>query len=125
MSNHSKRSKSSAHSIDRTSIGVHRSIVVENIDKFEFVPHSNFVIVRIVRGSHLDGSCTEFHIDSDRIGDDGNPSTENWVNREFAVEMLHTLVSSVSGEEEDDGLCIVHHRDERRWRYLPTSFRVE
>ena len=52
------------------------------------MPHSNLIIVRIVRGRDLDCSGTELHVDGDGVGDDGEAPGEEGVEGEFAVEVL-------------------------------------
>jgi hypothetical protein len=72
----------------RSSVSVERSVVVEDVDEVEFVTLTDFVVVRVVGGGHLDRSSTERHVDGDRVGDDGEAAVEEGVESELAVEVL-------------------------------------
>lgn len=53
------------------------------------MPQPSFIIVRVVRGCHFDGSGTELHVDGDGIGDDGETAVgDEGMNGEFTVEVL-------------------------------------
>ena len=61
------------------SVVVVSSVVVHQVDEFEVVPLSTFVIVRVVCGSNLDRSGSESHIDSDTVGNDRESSIDEGV----------------------------------------------
>lgn len=71
-----------------TGIVIVRSVVVHQVDEFQVVPLAAFVIVVVVRRGDLDGTGTKGHVDGDRVADDGDPSVNEGVFGELAVEML-------------------------------------
>ena len=64
------------HLIGLPSVLIERAIVVQDIDERKFMPDTNFVIVGIVCWGNLDGSCSEFHIDGNRVGDNGDATVK-------------------------------------------------
>jgi hypothetical protein len=63
------------------------TIIIHQVDEFEVVSLTALEIVRIVGGSDLDGSRTEFHIDRNGVGDNGDSAAVEGVNDKFTVEM--------------------------------------
>lgn len=74
-----------------------RAIVVHQADELEVVPLSTLKIVRVVRRRDLDSTGTELHINGDAIGDDGNATSVEGVNDEFAVEVRVSRIVWVDG----------------------------
>ena len=75
-----------------------RTVIIHQIDKLEVVSLTTFEIVGIVGWSDFDGSGTEFHIDSNGIGNNGDSTAVEWVNDEFTVEMGVSWVIGVDGD---------------------------
>jgi hypothetical protein len=46
---------------------------------------------------NFDSTSTKRHVDSDRVGDDGDPSTVEWVNNEFTVKVGVARIIGVDG----------------------------
>jgi len=47
--------------------------------------------------SNLDSTSTKRHVDSDRIGNDGDSSAVEWVNDEFTVKVGVSRIIRVDG----------------------------
>lgn len=77
------------------------SIVVHEVDEFEVVSLTTLEIIRVMRRSDLDSSCTELHIDSDTISDDRDSTSVEWVDDVFAVEVG---VPRIVGVDSDGGI---------------------
>jgi hypothetical protein len=99
------------------------TIIVQNVDKLELVPHPHLVIVGIVRGGHLDRSGAKGHVHGDRVGDDGDATVEEGVQGKFAVEVLLVKVGGESSApclslgsaplliaEKENPPCTSHHQ---------------
>lgn len=50
-------------------IRVERSVVVQNVDDLQFMPLTNFVIVRVMCRGDLDSTSSELHIYHDVVAD--------------------------------------------------------
>lgn len=73
------------------SIGIKGSIVIENVDEGKVMTDSNFIIVSVMRRSNLNSSCTEFHVDDDRVRDNRESAIYERVDSEFSVKMLQSF----------------------------------
>lgn len=80
-----------------TSVCVEGTIVVQDVDEFEVVSYTNFVIVRVVCGSNLHGASTKFHINDDRVGDDRNAAVKEGVLGKLSMQMLIPGIVRVHG----------------------------
>ena len=69
----------------RSGIVVERAIVVQDVDKLEIMPDTDFVIVGVVRGSDLDSTSTKRHVDDDVVRYDGDLAIDEGVLDELAV----------------------------------------
>jgi hypothetical protein len=63
------------------------TVVVHKVDELEVVSLTTLEIVGIVSWSDLDSTSTKRHVDSDRVGNDGDSSAVEWVDDEFAVKV--------------------------------------
>lgn len=54
---------------------------------------ADIVIVWVVRGRDLDGTCSKPHVDSNRVGDDRYATVQERMLDEFAMKMLAPDVS--------------------------------
>ena len=72
-------------------IGVESAIVIENVDEVKVVALANFVIVRVMRGRDLDSTGTKLHVDDDGVSDDRYSAIHEWMEDEFAVQMLDDI----------------------------------
>jgi hypothetical protein len=85
----------SLHALETLSgILVVGSVVVHQVDEFQVVPLSTFVVVVIVGRGDLDGTGTESHVDGDGVADDGDSSVDEWMDGKLAVEMLENNASA-------------------------------
>jgi len=71
-----------------SSIGIESSIIVEDIDKLQFVSHANFIIVRIMRWCNLHSTSPKCHINHNRISDYRKAPINKRMDRELPMEML-------------------------------------
>jgi hypothetical protein len=71
-----------------TRMMIQGSIVVEDVDKVELVPHAYVIIVRIVRRSDFHSSCPKRHIDHDGVGNDWHAAIKERMLGEFSVQVL-------------------------------------
>lgn len=79
--------KKSSTDLVRTSVLIVGAVIIHQADEFKVVPHTALKVIRVVSRGDLDSTSTEFHVDSNGICDDGNPSAVERVNSELAVEM--------------------------------------
>ena len=68
-----------------SSILIERPIIIQDIYKREFMPHTNFVVVGIVSGRDLHGSGSKLHINNDRIGNDWQAAVDERMDGKFTV----------------------------------------
>jgi hypothetical protein len=73
------------------------TVIVHEVNELEVVSLTTLEIVRVVSWGDLDSTSTERHVDSDRVGDDGDPSAIEWVNDEFTVEVGVSRIIRVDG----------------------------
>jgi hypothetical protein len=76
------------HSREFTAVVVQSAVVVQNVDELEAVAFSDFVIIEVVGGGHLDSSGTESHVDNNIVQNNWDPASREGVNDELAVEVL-------------------------------------
>lgn len=74
--------------VRRSGVLVECPVVVEDVYEGQLVPHTDVVVVRVVRGGDLHGTSSELHVDGDGVGDNGDASVEEGVDSEFAVQVL-------------------------------------
>lgn len=63
------------------------TVIVHQADEFKVVPHTALKVIRVVSRGDLDSTCTELHVDSNGICDDGNLSAVERVNSKLAMKM--------------------------------------
>jgi hypothetical protein len=73
------------------------TVIVHKVDEFKVVSLTTLEIVRVMGRSDLDSTSTKRHIDSDRIGNDGDPSAIERVNDEFTVKVSVSRIVRVDG----------------------------
>jgi hypothetical protein len=73
------------------------SVVVHKVDEFEVISLTTLEIVGVMGWGNLDSTSTKRHVDSDRIGDDGDSSAVERVNDEFAVKVGVSRIVWVHG----------------------------
>jgi hypothetical protein len=73
------------------------TVIIHQVDEFEVISLTTLEIVGVMGWSDLNSTSTKRHIDSDRVGDDGDPSSVEWVNDEFAVEVSVSRIIRVDG----------------------------
>ena len=82
-------------------VGIESTIVIEDVDKLEVVSLADFVIVGIVRGSDLDGTSSELHVNDDRVLNNGDAPVDEGMDGELAMEVG---VARVIGVDSDGGI---------------------
>lgn len=84
--------------LEFASILIVRAIVIHQIDELQVVSLTTLEIVGVVGGRNLDGTGTEFHVDSDGIRDNGDSAAIEGMNDEFAMEVLVSRIIRVNGD---------------------------
>ena len=73
------------------------TVIIHEVDELEIVSLTTLEIIGVVSWSDLDSTSTKRHIDSDRIGDDGDSSAIEWVDDEFTVKVSVSRIVRVDG----------------------------
>jgi hypothetical protein len=73
------------------------TVIIHEVNELEIVSLTTLEIVRVMGWSDLDRTGTKRHVDSDRVGDDGDSSAIEWVNDEFTVEVGVSRIIRVNG----------------------------
>ena len=73
------------------------TVIIHKIDELEVVSLTTLEIVGVVSWSDLDSTSTKGHIDSDRVGNDGDSAAIERVNDEFAVEVSVSGIIGMNG----------------------------
>jgi hypothetical protein len=73
------------------------TVIIHKVDELEIVSLTTLEIVGVVSWSDLDSTSTKRHVDSDRVGNDGDSTAIEWVNDEFTVEVGVSRIIRVDG----------------------------
>ena len=80
-----------------TGVLVIGTVIIHKIDEFEVVSLTTLEIVGVVSWSDLDSTSTEGHVDSDRVGDDGDSTAIERVNDVFTVKVGVSRIIRMDG----------------------------
>lgn len=89
------------------------------------MPLADLIIILIVSRGDLDGTCTEFHVDDDGIGDNGEAAIrDKRMLEEFSVKVLQLEDEHrKKAKRQKKGPCIEDHLDGRLRLYHQAWFR--
>jgi hypothetical protein len=74
-----------------TCIFIECSIIVQDIDKLQFVTHADVIIIRIVGWGDFNSASSKSHVHYDRIRHDGKAALEERMHSECAMKVLFHL----------------------------------